>query len=94
MLHYSLTVLSLTKKQRGISCFDVGFGYWEIWLGLIYDFFFPSVPLEWIKTESNPYKIFGMIYMTECVYAQVNTYSKLRVEIPRDTPEANLVKKT
>lgn len=40
MLHYSLTVLSLTKKQRGISCFDVGFGYWEIWLGLIYDFFF------------------------------------------------------
>lgn len=57
-------------------------------------FFSPSVPLEWIKTESNPYKIFGTIYMIECVEVQVNTYSKLRVEIPRDTPEANLVKKT
>lgn len=59
-----------------------------------FTFFFFFVLLEWIKTESDPYKIFGMIYMIECVYVQVNTYSKLRVEIPRDTPEANLVKKT
>lgn len=35
-----------------------------------------------------------MTYNKDYVYVLLNTYSKLRVEMPRETPEANLVKKT
>lgn len=64
MLHYSLTVLSL-MKAKGIPCFDVGFGCWEIWLSLI--FIVSCVGEITQKRNEMPTKCFLMTYNIDYV---------------------------
>lgn len=69
----------------------MGFVYSEIRLSLIYTTFLYSLKVTWPRPRVGQASHSGE--RKELMKSR-STYSKLSVEMPRETPEANLVKKT